>query len=84
MVCSVLANIHRDTEKRRTPFVPADFLPGAKTEDDDMREFAEAVLRGDKFAPPSEEEMKAFREQLSTAFNPPAPRGGRVVNEVRQ
>lgn len=27
MVCSVLANIHRDPKKRHQPFSPADFMP---------------------------------------------------------
>ena len=49
MICSVMANIVRDEDKRPEPWTPADFMPGAKTEEDEMREFAEAVARGDSF-----------------------------------
>lgn len=33
LVCSVLANIHRDRKKRPKPFLPADFVPGEKKSD---------------------------------------------------
>jgi hypothetical protein len=67
LVCAVLANINRDPDKRSEPFTTADFLPGAKTEEDEMREFAEAVARGETFeADP--EESAAFRRQMQASF----------------
>lgn len=66
MVCSLLANINRDPE-RSEPFTPMDFLPGATSQDDDMREFAEAVMRGDKFEVDPEAES-AFRRNMITTF----------------
>ena len=67
MICSVVANCHRDEEKRAEPFTPADFLPGASTEEDDMREFAEAVMRGEKFEV-DPEQVAAFRRAMLTSF----------------
>ena len=31
LICSVLANIWRDTKKKTTPFLPEDFMPREKT-----------------------------------------------------
>jgi hypothetical protein len=69
LICAVIANVHRDPDRR--PFTPADFMPGAKTEEDDLREFAEAVMRGETFAPPSREELAKFRSEFVAAFTGP-------------
>ena len=31
VVCSTLANIHRDEQRRPKPFTPEDFMPGEQT-----------------------------------------------------
>jgi hypothetical protein len=67
MICSLLANIHRDEDAHPEPYTPADFMPGAKSEEDDMREFAEAVMRGDKFEM-DPEQAAAFRHSMVTSF----------------
>lgn len=63
----MLANIHRDEEKRPEPYAAADFLPGAATEEDEMREFAERVMRGDKFEV-DPDQVAAFRREMVTSF----------------
>jgi len=30
LICSVIANTHRDPKKKRTPFTPDDFLPSSR------------------------------------------------------
>jgi hypothetical protein len=67
MVCAMLANIHRDQENHPELYTPADFLPGAATKEDEMREFAEAVARGDKFEV-DPEQVAAFRREMVTSF----------------
>lgn len=67
LICSVIANVNRDPERRAEPWQPAHFMPGAKSEEDEMREFVEAVQRGDKFeADP--EEIERFKRQMESAF----------------
>jgi hypothetical protein len=67
MICSLLANINRDRDQRPEPFTPADFLPGARTEDDDMEEFVRLVQSGHKFeADP--EQVAQFRRQMMSTF----------------
>lgn len=68
LVCSVIANVNRDPERRSEPYIPADFLPGAKTPEDEMREFAEAVMRGDKFEVDPEAAAE-FRRNMITTFS---------------
>jgi hypothetical protein len=67
MICSLLANINRDEERRPEPYTPNDFLPGARTEEDEMREFAEAVMRGDTFEV-DPEQIAEFRQKMVTSF----------------
>lgn len=83
LICSVIANVHRDPDKRHEPFLPADFMPGAKSEDDELREFAERVMRGETFAPPSKEQIEKFRQEFRDAQNPRAPKGGRMVDGTK-
>ena len=67
IVCSVIANVNRDPERRPEPFQPADFMPGAKSEEDEMREFVEAIQRGDKFEM-DPEEMENFKRNMERTF----------------
>ena len=68
LICSVIANVNRDPDKRSEPWQPADFMPGAKSEHDEMREFVEAIERGDAFEV-DPEEMAAFKKDLESTFN---------------
>lgn len=42
-------------------------MPGAKTEEDEMREFVEAVQRGDKFET-DPAALDQFKQQLHSTF----------------
>lgn len=64
---ALLANIYRDPEKRIEPYTPADFLPGAKSEEDEWREFIELVQSGHKFEV-DPEKVAEFRRQMTTTF----------------
>ncbi len=67
MICAVVANAYRDPDKKPEPFTVADFMPGARTEEDEMREFVERVQRGDTFeVDPAE--AAAFRRQMTMTF----------------
>lgn len=67
MVITAIYNVNNDYEKNPEGFSPMDFMPGAKSADDDMREFVEAVERGDKFET-SAEEIAAFRSGIESTF----------------
>jgi hypothetical protein len=75
LICSVLANVNRDAEKRPEPFQPADFMPGAKSEEDEMREFVEAVQRGETFET-DPHDLERFKRQMQETF-------GNIVVENR-
>jgi hypothetical protein len=64
---ALLANVHRDPDSHPEPFTPAQFMPGAKSEDDEMREFAEAVMRGDTFEV-DPEALDRFKRQMQSSF----------------
>jgi len=66
MVASVIANVNRgkDTE----PFEPADFMPGAKTKEQELREWADAVMRGEKFEADPEAAAE-FKKQMQASFS---------------
>lgn len=66
LICAVLANINRDPEHR--PYDVKDFMPGAKSEEDELREFAEAVARGETFEDPPEV-VAEFRRSLEANFS---------------
>lgn len=67
LICSVLANVNRDPESRREPWQPADFMPGAKSEEEEWMEFIDAMQSGEKFeADP--EEVARFKQQMQEAF----------------
>jgi hypothetical protein len=63
----VLANLKRDPEQRPEPWQPANFMPGAKSEEDEMQEFVEAVLRGDTFET-DPEDLERFKRQMESTF----------------
>lgn len=67
LVCSIIAEVNRDPDRRPEPFTPAFFMPGAKTDDEEMREFVEAVQRGDTFES-DPEAIAAFKKQMEEAF----------------
>jgi hypothetical protein len=70
LICSVLANIHRDEDKRPEPYRPADFMPGAKSERDELIEWAEAVASGKTFAEePNPDDQQRFRREMQETFN---------------
>lgn len=57
-------------------------MPGAKTEEDEMREFAEAVARGDTFeADP--DEVRAFRRALESAFGNVKPPEEALISQSK-
>ena len=56
MVCSVIANAHRDREQKEDPFTPADFMP-VNAADQARREAEEA-------REPSKEEIEAWKGRL--------------------
>jgi hypothetical protein len=63
----VIANVNRDTDRKPEPFTAADFMPGAKSEEDEMREFVEKVQRGESFEV-DPEEAAAFRRTMAATF----------------
>jgi hypothetical protein len=67
LICSVIANVNRDPERRPNPWEPRDFMPGARTEEDEMREFAEAVGRGETFET-DPEDIERFKRQMEATF----------------
>jgi len=67
LICSVLANINRDPDRWPEPWKPADFMPGAKSEEEEMREFVDRVQRGDKFEV-DPEAIAAFKQQMRSSF----------------
>ena len=60
-------NVNRDPEKSK-PLTAAHFVPGAKTPEDEDREFLEKVVNGERFESPDEEELRRFRSQMGTTF----------------
>lgn len=63
LICAVLANLNRGPDDE--PYDLGDFMPGALSEEDQMREFVEAVQRGEKFEDPPEV-VASFRRALET------------------
>lgn len=74
LVCSTIANVHRDIKEHPEPFSPAYFMPGfeIKTREQELREWAEAIERGE--APESDpEEIEEFKANMQHTFNLTAP-----------
>jgi hypothetical protein len=67
LICSVIANVNRDAERRPEPWQPAHFMPGAKSEEDEMQEFVEAIQRGDTFET-DPEDLEHFKQQMQRSF----------------
>ncbi len=69
-VRSDIWNVNRDLEKH-PPLGAADFMPGAKSqaekEEEEMREFAEKVMRGEKFEVDPAAAAR-FRAQMQEKF----------------
>jgi hypothetical protein len=59
--------VNRDAERRPEPWQPADFMPGAKSEEDEMREFVERVQRGDTFET-DPDDLERFKRQMMSSF----------------
>jgi hypothetical protein len=78
LICSVIANVNRDSERRPEPYTAAQFMPGAKTEEDEMREFVEAIQRGDTFEV-DPEQAEAFKRQMMATFGKTDGRGNIVT-----
>lgn len=83
LICSTLANINRDEERHPEPYTPQHFMPGAKTEEDEMREFVEAVQRGDTFEV-DPDEVEAFKRQMEATFGKRGDQGNLVTTEPRR
>jgi hypothetical protein len=68
---ATLCNVHNDWDKRPQGWVPANFMPGAivKSEQEELHEWAEAVLNGESFNEPDPEEHLRFRQGMQESFN---------------
>lgn len=67
LICAVLANLHRDEEKKPEPFTLSDFMPGQEAnERDDLLAFAEAVVAGEALEADPQEFAKFRREFQKT------------------
>jgi hypothetical protein len=66
---ATICNTHNDWEKRPEGWVPANFMPGAKSERDELLEFAEAVARGDTFDEPDAVELERCRGEIEKTFS---------------
>jgi len=68
MICSIIANVHRDPEKKSEPWTPDDFMPGAevKTKEEEMIEWLEALERGEAEDDP--EAVERFKQQMKATF----------------
>lgn len=67
LICSVIANVHRDPDRKREPWQPAQFMPGAKSEEEEWREFLEAIESGKPFET-DPEEMEHFKHMMQSTF----------------
>lgn len=81
LICSVLANVNRDPERRPEPYTAAQFMPGAKTEDDEMREFVEAIQRGETFEV-DPDQAEAFKRQMESTFGKRKNEAGVTVGNL--
>ena len=68
MICSVIANVHRDPEQRSEPWTIQDFLPGAKSKEEEMIEWLEALERGEE-PQPDPAEVARFKRQMKATFS---------------
>lgn len=74
LICTVLANIHRDPD--RDPFTIADFIPGCgkamKSEEEEMREFIDEIQSGKRFET-DPEQLAAFKRSMESSFKNVTP-----------
>jgi hypothetical protein len=49
LICSVIANVNRDSERKPEPWRVEDFMPGAESDEDNMRDFCAKVAAGFDF-----------------------------------
>jgi len=71
LICSVVANVNRDPEKKREPWTIEDFMPGDhESDEDNMRAFAEKVARGESFAddPDALKGMQGLKNEIKSRF----------------
>lgn len=70
LIAAQIWNVNNDWDKRPQGFTAADFMPGAvvKSEQDELAEFAEAVLRGETFDAPDPAEIERCRRELGKTF----------------
>ena len=68
MICSVIANVNRNSEQRPEPWTIQDFLPGAKTEEEEWIEWLEAIDRGEE-PQPDPEAVEKFKRQMRATFS---------------
>lgn len=64
LICSVIANVNRNSDVRPEPFTPADFIPATERE---LEEQEEAANR-----PPTPEEVENYKQRLKLNFNKPS------------
>lgn len=78
----MIANVNRDSDRKPEPFTAADFMPGAKSEEDEMREFVEMVQRGESFEV-DPEEAASFRRIMAATFGnlKPGLASGGIITE---
>lgn len=70
LICSVIANVHRDPEQRDEPFTIQDFLPGGdgpKSKEEEMIKWLEAIERGEELDDP--EAIARFKRKMKSTFN---------------
>ena len=78
LVCSLLAEIHRDPDKRDRPYTVSDFLPGdfessapidGKEANDEMKAFIDAIQRGESMEQ-TQESIEALKNSLKDYAKP--------------
>jgi hypothetical protein len=67
MVCATLCNLKNDWDKNPDGWQPADFLPGAVREEDDLEAFARELEQG-KLQRPDVEVVEQFKRNLQAQF----------------
>jgi len=66
LICSVIANAHRDEDKKPDPFTFEDFMPGAKSKEQEMIEWLEALENGEEDV--DLEAVEAFKAKMKATF----------------
>jgi len=66
LICSVIANVNRDSEQRSEPWTIQDFLPGGKSKEEEMIEWLEALESGEEVEDP--EALASFKQKMKKTF----------------